>query len=92
MKEESLSPPVPLTLYQTTIFLTGPYSKHLQMTKYGISCIQRPLKGSNESGLFQQVVFKCRFFKVDLAQTSPEFYVPAVKVFWKHWGKWRNCS
>ena len=24
---------------------------------YSITCIQRPLKGSNESGLLQQVVF-----------------------------------
>ena len=29
--------------------------------KYSIACIQRPLKGSNESGLLQQVVFKYRF-------------------------------
>ena len=28
---------------------------------YSITCIQRPLKGSDESGLLQQVVFKCRF-------------------------------
>ena len=34
--------------------------------KYSITCIQRPLKGSNKSGLLQQVVFKCRFYKVDL--------------------------
>ena len=33
---------------------------------YSITCIQRPLKGSNESGLLQQVVFKHRFYKVDL--------------------------
>ena len=33
---------------------------------YGITCIQRPLKGSNESGLLQQVVFKCRFYLVDI--------------------------
>ena len=26
----------------------------------------RPLKESNESGLLQQVVFKCRFYYVDL--------------------------
>ena len=26
----------------------------------------RPLKGSNESGFFLQVVFKCRFYYVDL--------------------------
>ena len=33
---------------------------------YSITCIQRPLTGSNESGLIQQVVFKCRFCWVDL--------------------------
>ena len=27
-----------------------------------------------------------------LSQTSPGFYVSAVKVFWKHCGKRRNCS
>ena len=32
---------------------------------YRITCIQRPLKGSNESGLLLQVVFKCRFYKID---------------------------
>ena len=29
-------------------------------------CIQRSLKGSNESSLLRQVVFKCRFYYVDL--------------------------
>ena len=33
---------------------------------YTTTCIQKPLKESNESGLLQQVVFKCRFYKVDL--------------------------
>ena len=33
---------------------------------YSITCIQKPLKGSNESGLFQQVVFACRFYSIDL--------------------------
>ena len=28
---------------------------------YSITCIQRPLKGSNKSSVLQQVVFKCRF-------------------------------
>ena len=28
---------------------------------YSKTCIQRPHKRSNESGLLQQVVFKCRF-------------------------------
>ena len=36
-------------------------SVRLQM-KHSITCIQRPLKGSNESGLLLQVVFKCRFY------------------------------
>ena len=31
-------------------------------TLYSITCIQRPLNGSNESGLLQQVVFKCKFY------------------------------
>ena len=31
-----------------------------------ITCPERPLKGSNDSGLLQQVVFECRFFLVDL--------------------------
>ena len=35
-------------------------------SEYTITCIQRSLKGSNESGLLQQVVFKCRFYWVDL--------------------------
>ena len=30
--------------------------------EYSITCIQRPLKESNESGLLQQVVFKYRFY------------------------------
>ena len=30
--------------------------------KYSITCIQRPLKGSNKSGLLWQVVFKCMFY------------------------------
>ena len=29
-------------------------------------CIQRSLKGSNEISLLRQVVFKCRFYYVDL--------------------------
>ena len=33
---------------------------------YSITCIQRPLKGSNESGLLQQVIFKCTFYEIDL--------------------------
>ena len=37
---------------------------------YSITCIQRSLKGSNESGLLQQVVFKCRFYEVDLRRVA----------------------
>ena len=33
---------------------------------YSKTCIQRPLKGSNGSGLLQQVVFKCSFYLVVL--------------------------
>ena len=33
---------------------------------YSRTCIQRPPKGTNKSGLLQQVVFKYRFDKVDL--------------------------
>ena len=36
-------------------------SANLFNLNYSITCIQRPFKGSNESGLLQQVVFKCRF-------------------------------
>ena len=37
-----------------------PACHSLIFLKYSITCIQRPLnKGSNESGLLQQVVFKC---------------------------------
>ena len=42
----------------------------LPRTKYSITCIQRPLNGSNESGLLQQVIFKCRFYKVDLRRVD----------------------
>ena len=31
---------------------------------------RRPFKGSNESGLLQQVVFKCRFYYVDLRRVA----------------------
>ena len=27
-----------------------------------------------------------------LSQTRPFFFMPAVQVFWKHWGERRNCS
>ena len=31
-------------------------------TIYCITCVQRPLKESNESGLLQQMFFKCWFY------------------------------
>ena len=34
--------------------------------KYSITCVQRPHKRSNKSGLLQQVVFKCRLYWLDL--------------------------
>ena len=34
--------------------------------KYSITCVQRPCKGSNESGLLKQVVFKCRLYQGNL--------------------------
>ena len=49
---------------------------------YSITCIQRPLKGSNESGLLQPVVFKCRFHKVDLKRVvvSEEWSLKAADI------------
>ena len=38
--------------------------------KYSITCSQRPLKGSTESGLLQQVVCKCRFYYVDVRRLA----------------------
>ena len=53
------------TMMTTVRISTGYYLDHTKLevnqNKYSIACIQRPLKGSNESGLLQQVVFKCRF-------------------------------
>ena len=37
-------------------------------TNYSITCIQRPPKGNNESGLLQQVVFKYRLLWVYLTR------------------------
>ena len=42
--------------------------------QYSITCIQRPLKGSNESGLLQQVVF-------NPFSNSPGFNMSALQVF-----------
>ena len=37
---------------------------------YSVTCIHIPLKGSNESGLLQQVVFKSRFCYVELRRLA----------------------
>ena len=37
--------------------------------KYSITRVQRPRKGSNKSGLLQQVVFICRLYEVDLIRS-----------------------
>ena len=42
---------------------------NLRLSKYSITCFQRAPKGSNKSGLLQQVVFKCRFCYVDLTRS-----------------------
>ena len=42
------------------------YFSWIDDCNYSITCIQRPYNGSNVSGLLQQVVFKCRFYYVDL--------------------------
>ena len=34
--------------------------------KFSITRVQRPRKGSNKSGLLQQVVFKCKLYQVNL--------------------------
>ena len=36
-------------------------NKDASIDLYTITCIKRPLKGSNENGLLQQVVLKYRF-------------------------------
>ena len=54
-------------IYSKTLFMLGECNTILSAyTKYSITCIQRPLKGSNEIGPLQQVVFKCRFYQVKL--------------------------
>ena len=37
---------------------------------YSVTEILRPLKGSNESGLLQQVVIKCRFYYAELRRLA----------------------
>ena len=44
----------------TRMCLKKPGAVHAGLN-YSITCIQIPPKGSNESGLLQQVVFKYRF-------------------------------
>ena len=53
----------PITVEMSLIYIF--FSKKLfmnQFLKYSITCIQWLLKGNNESGLLQEVVFKCRFY------------------------------
>ena len=45
--------------------------------RYSITCIQRRLKGSNKSGLVQQMVFKCRFYLVDLRRGV----IPVINIY-----------
>ena len=47
---------------------------------YSITCIQRPPKGSDKSGLLQQVVFKCRFYQAHLRRcvVSEQWSLKAV--------------
>ena len=42
----------------------------LRSNIYSITCIQSPLKGSDESGLLQQVAFKYRFYYVELGKLA----------------------
>ena len=51
--------------------------------KYTITCIQRLPMGNNKSGLLQQVVFKCRFYQVDLthSHTMTSFDAPGKLAF-----------
>ena len=50
------------TLSAVTLPVEGDIVITAGKPKYSIICIQRPLKGSNKSGLLQQVVFKCRLY------------------------------
>ena len=36
---------------------------------YSITCIQRPPKGRTKNGLWQQIVFKYKFYVIDLWRT-----------------------
>ena len=44
----------------TSCLFTGKVS-NIDKWLYSITCIQRPLKGSDESGLLLQVVVECKF-------------------------------
>ena len=46
---------------------------------YSITCIQRPPKGGNKSGLLKQVVFKCRFYyaKIERGVVSEKWSLKA---------------
>ena len=44
---------------------------------YSITCIQRPLKGSNESGLLQLVVFKYYWYDLGRVVVSEQWSLKA---------------
>ena len=48
--------------FQTKICLSALSRKKFDILQYNITCIQRPLKESNESGLLLQLVFEWRFY------------------------------
>ena len=53
---KSPRPPIKQSEGHNTVTLADIKCKYM----YSITCIQRPLKGSNDCGLLQRVVFKCR--------------------------------
>ena len=56
---------IKLSMKPTTIGIPSVRISALHVSNifyYIITCIQRPLTGSNESGLLQQVVIECRFY------------------------------
>ena len=54
------------SLQNLPLCMHSPLDTEKNRINYSITSIKRALKGSNEHGLLQQVVFKCRFYKVDL--------------------------
>ena len=51
---------------QHTLLFQNVFYLIIDKKYYSTTCIQRPLKGNNGSSLLQQVVFKCRFYLVEL--------------------------